>query len=168
MKIVNKKHSRGNSIILLKSSWLWLGLLLLLGAFRIEAQGVQWTNFSDLPDSLHREVRPLLIFIHTDWCKYCALQDHNTFSQETVGKLVNERFYALRLNAESKAAIPFLNRTYRGVNDHYHELATFLAASQGQVAFPTTIILSEKFQLEKKWTGFVSPDLLNTYLNQNP
>ena len=139
---------------------LLLLLFILLCPGRPSAQTVQWTKFADLTDSLRRESRPLLIFIHTDWCKYCALQKHNTFGDKAVSQWINENFYALQLNAESRETIRFLTRTYQGRSKAYHELAELLAKKDGQLSFPTTLILSERLQLQKRWTGFVSKGML--------
>lgn len=139
-------------------------LLLQLCPLFLSAQSVQWTSFSDLPDSLRKESKPLLIFIHTDWCKYCALQDHNTFGNEMISQRINEDFYALRLNAESEASVTFLNRVYKGASNGYHQLAEYLGKSGEQLIFPTTIVLSKQFFLEKRWNGFVSVEMLKEYL----
>lgn len=139
-------------------------LVLLCSGLQLHAQTVQWTAFADLPDSLRRAPKPVLLFIHTDWCKYCALQDHNTFQNKQVSEKINGNFYALRLNAESRDALTFLNRSYEGAQDGYHELAEMLAKKDGQVIFPTTILLSEKLQLRERWSGFVSPTVLMPYL----
>lgn len=141
-------------------------LLILFCPFLLSAQSVRWTSFSDLPDSLRKEPRPLLIFIHTDWCKYCALQDHNTFGDEMISQMINEHFYALRLNAASSVSITFLNRTYDGAQNNYHQLAEYLGKSGEQFIFPTTILLSKQLKLEKKWNGFVSTEMLKKHMHR--
>lgn len=138
-------------------------LLLLLPLFvpGLHAQSVQWTEFADLPDSLRREARPLLIFIHTDWCKYCKLQDRNTFRDPEVSATINEQFYALRLDAESTENIPFLNREFKARTNDYHELAQLLGRQAGQLVFPTTVILNRQWQLIHRFSGLLkSEDLL--------
>lgn len=137
-----------------------LAALLFCSGQLLIGQGVNWVPFDTLADSLRAQPRPVLIFIHTNWCKYCALQEHNTFAQAAVSQMVNENYYALRLDAETAEDIQFLNRTYHGRSQDYHELAEILGKQDGQLAFPTTVVLSKTLQLEKRWVGFVPPETL--------
>lgn len=139
-------------------------LILLTAANGLPAQLIRWTEFEALPDSMRRQARPVLIFIHTSWCRYCALQDHNTFNDEQTAELINKKFYALRLDAESAEDIYFLNRIYRSRQHGYHELAEFLSRSGGQLIFPTTILLDESFRLSSRLTGFQTPEELRRKL----
>lgn len=139
-------------------------VFLLWAASGLQAQEVNWLSFDALQDSLRAHPKPVLIFIHTDWCKYCALQDHNTFGKTKVLKQLNQEYYAVRLNAETKESITFLNRSYQGGTDRYHELAQFLGRSEGQLSFPTTLLFSRHLQLQHRLTGFVSATDLQALL----
>ena len=135
--------------------------LLLLGfAGSLAAQGIRWIPFEDLADSLRVHPKPVMVFVYADWCKYCALQEHNTFGDVSLSLLIKEKYYAVRLNAEEKADIVFFNRRYRARSHDGHELVELLAASNGQVVLPTTVLLSGKFQVEGRFSGFVPPDQL--------
>jgi uncharacterized protein YyaL (SSP411 family) len=127
-------------------------------AFSSQAQSINWTKFEDLNDSLRKERKPVMIFIHTDWCKFCKMQDSNTFSDSLVTVLLNKNYYCLRLDAEERRDINFLNRKYSykpsGVETGYHELAEFLAKQDGNISFPSTVLLSKELQLIKKLSGF--------------
>lgn len=132
-----------------------IGIFLTLSA---QAQQINWTAFEDLNDSLRKDRKPVMIFVHTDWCKFCKMQDNNTFSDPLVASLLNQHFYCLRLDAEDKREIQFLNRHYRfkpsGAGTGYHQLAEFLAMQNGDMSFPTTVFLSKDFQPVKQLKGF--------------
>lgn len=131
----------------------WFGLT----AVRLEAQTVQWTSFEDLNDSLRKERRPLLIFIHTDWCKYCKMMELKTFTAPELAKKLNQQFYCLSLNAEQAKTIPFLNKKYTfkptGVNTGVHELAELLGTEKGRLTYPTTVFFDQNLQLLSRVVG---------------
>jgi thioredoxin-related protein len=142
-----------------------LSLILLLWAFSgLWAQEIHWLSFEELNERLRLQPKPILIFIHTDWCKYCALQDHNTFGEKALSDQLNKDYYALRLNAETEETITFLNRKYEGGAEQYHELAQMLGKSEGQLIFPTTLLLSEGLQLKHRLTGFATAEELRSLL----
>jgi uncharacterized protein YyaL (SSP411 family) len=129
-----------------------------------QAQKVNWVSFADLPDSLRKAPKPILVFIHTDWCKYCLLQDHNTFQDSLVAQALNKNYYAIRLNGEETQPISFLNRIYKSRSKGHHELAELLGKEQGELVFPSTVILSEQLQLQQRITGFINTNDLLTLL----
>jgi thioredoxin-related protein len=66
--------------------------------------------------------------------------DKKTYSNKSVAGYLNEKFYTVRVDAESHAAITWQGRTYN-YNPQYrvNEFALYLA--HGQLEFPTTIII---------------------------
>ncbi|MHA6248207.1 thioredoxin family protein [Pontibacter sp. CAU 1760] len=135
-------------------------LLILLLSFglhpKVQAQSIKWTAFEELQAKLRTEKKPLLIFIETDWCKYCKLQQNTTFSDPMLVQELNKNFYCLRLDAEHRQPIRFLNRTYQPTSTGYHELAELLAMEGGTVSFPTTLLLDMNLQLYQRFRGFIA------------
>ncbi len=137
-----------------------IGLLILLSVNVGFGQTINWVDIEDLESKMRSEPRPVLVFIHTDWCKYCAMQDNTTFKDPEVIQLMNRSYYTVRINAEDKKNIRFLNKTYgfksTGSKSGYHELAYMLGSTKGKLNFPTTVLLSDTFQPENLWVGFMS------------
>jgi thioredoxin-related protein len=123
------------------------------------AQQVKWISFEELPAKMRAEARPILIFIHTDWCKYCALQENKTFTDSLIARVLNEKYYALKLNAEDKKSINFLGKEYRykpnGASSGEHELAVLLGKDKGTLSFPTTVFLSDTWQIIGRKSGLM-------------
>lgn len=122
----------------------------------VQAQDLIWTTFEELNAKLRTDKRPLLVFIATDWCKFCKLQQNTTFADRTLVQELNKDFYCLRLDAEHKQPIRFLNRTYKSTASGYHELAELLAKEGGVVNFPTTLLLDMNLQPYKRFQGYVA------------
>jgi thioredoxin-related protein len=135
--------------------FVWFGLY----TAQVEAQTLQWTLFEHLNDSLRKERRPLLIFIHTDWCKYCKMMELKTFTEPELVKVLNTQFYCLDLNAEDTRTILFLNKKYKfkptGVNTGVHELAELLGTDKGRLTYPTTVFFDQHLQLQNRMVGAV-------------
>lgn len=153
------------------SKLLFLVLTLFIAAtFQAHPQKMKWSSFDELIENMRKQPRPIVIFIHTDWCKFCAMQENNTFSHPTVVKQLNEKCYAVRLNAEERNDIMFLNKKYHykpsGAGSGYHQLAEMLARKNGKLTLPSTVILSEAWQIVHKAEGFLTSDELLRLLAQ--
>jgi len=138
--------------------------LLLPGYLLSPAQQLTWTAFEELEEKIRENPKPLLIFIRTDWCKYCAMQEHITFRDSEIVAYLNEHYYCLDLNGEMKEEINFLNRSYgytsTGAGTGQHELAAFLGKKEGVLSYPTTVILSKNFEIIARESGFLDKDRL--------
>ena len=144
---------------------LCLFLIFCFNLTSLPAQNLTWTSFDELPQKMREEPRPILVFIHTDWCKYCAMQEKNTFSNSEIAESINDQFYALKLNAEKAGEITFLNRTYQRGSNGYHPLAELLGKEKKELIFPTTVFLSPQFQLQGRFVGLMKKDVMMEFLS---
>lgn len=120
---------------------------------------VKWIEFADLPTEFGNSKKPVLIFIHTNWCKICKMQEGTVFADDSIAKQLTEKFYLLKLNAEDENDISFFGRVYKGATfRNQHELAEYIGKGEKGLNFPTIVILNEKLELVYKNTGFVSKD----------
>lgn len=150
---------------------LTIALIVLFGLLgvRTQAQTNLWTSFEDLTDSLRKERKPVLVFIHTDWCTYCKMMELRTFSDATVASKLQEKFYCVRLNAEETQPITFLQRTYKfkptGVKTGVHELAQVLGTEKGKLSYPTTVFFDQNLQLQARMVGALEAKRLDKALD---
>jgi len=150
---------------------LTIALIVLFGLLgvRTQAQTNLWTSFEDLTDSLRKERRPVLVFIHTDWCTYCKMMELRTFSDASVASKLQEKFYCVRLNAEETQPITFLQRTYKfkptGVKTGVHELAQVLGTEKGKLSYPTTVFFDQNLQLQARMVGALEAKRLDKALD---
>lgn len=142
-----------------KYFWIALFGLFWLLAVESQAQTLRWTSFEYLTDSLRKERRPVLVFIHTDWCTYCKMMEVRTFANPQVVTKLQESFYCVRLNAEESQPITFLQRTYKfkatGVKTGVHELAEVLGTENGKLRYPTTVFFDQYLQLQGRMVGAI-------------
>ena len=117
-------------------------------------------------DSLQKEKpRTTLVFIHTDWCKFCAAMENTTFQNSEIIKSLNEKYYFISFDAESKDDIKLKGNTFRfqpsGNNTGTHELATQLGTINGELSFPSLCFLNSNYEIIFQHNQFInSKDLL--------
>lgn len=110
--------------------------------------GIQWLTFEEAVEKSKTEKRKILIDVYTDWCGYCKVMDKNTFTDARIAELLNEKFYAVKLNAEQKDPITFRGTTFKHVpsgRGGYHELAASLL--QNELSYPNFVFLTEDFKI---------------------
>ena len=101
---------------------------------------LKWMTLQEAKVAMQKEKRPILIDLYTDWCGWCKVMDKKTYTNEKVIAYLQQKFYPVKLDAETREALEWENKTYR-FNSSYHtnDLAVYL--THGQLSFPTTIII---------------------------
>src|SRR5690554_2781655 len=83
-------------------------------------------SFESLDSLQQTDPRPVVVFIHTDWCRFCSAMK-TSFADEAVIEILNEYFYFVDFDAESSAPIVFNRRIFNykptGATTGIHELA---------------------------------------------
>lgn len=110
--------------------------------------------------------KPIVIFIHTSWCKYCKIMENTTFKNQEVASVLNEKFYFVLLDAGTKNDITFNKYTFQfkptGPNTGIHELAASIATIDGQLTYPTITILDSSYSiLFQKQSYLKAKDLIS-------
>ena len=85
-------------------------------------------------------------FTGSDWCGWCKKMDATTFKEADVIKYINENYYPVKLNAETKDTIHFRDKEFKYVADYKaNELAVSLLS--GKMGYPSYVLLDEQFGL---------------------
>lgn len=110
--------------------------------------------------ALHQvDPKPMVVFVHTDWCRYCQGMKNTTFKNDHLIKLLNQDFYFLDLNAEEKQNIYFHQQVFRykpnGNNTGVHELAEALGNNNGKLSYPTLCFLNADYEIIYQHHGFI-------------
>ncbi len=106
-----------------------------------------------------------MVDVYTDWCGWCKKMDAVTMTDPAVIKILNEYYYAVKLDGEYKKDIVWSGNTFKFVaqgSRGYHELAA--ALMDGKMSYPTLIFLNEKFELIQSVPGFMQAQDLEPIL----
>jgi thioredoxin-related protein len=110
------------------------------------AQEIQWMTWEEAVAAHAKQPRKIFVDVYTDWCGWCKRMDAGAFKDSVLTNLMNESFYAVKLNAEQKDTI-FWNDTewiwIPGGRNGYNTLAVELLNKQ--MSFPTFVMLDEQF-----------------------
>ena len=108
--------------------------------------------------------RPVVVFIHTDWCGYCRKMENTTFEWGELVDTLNNRFHFIKLDAEYKEDITYKGNTFKfvetGVDTGVHELASALAVIDGKISYPTICVLNPDDEYVFRNPGFMTAEAL--------
>ena len=146
--------------------------LLILGAQQIKAQNteIEWIGFEALEDSLKVKTKPVVLYFYTDWCVYCKKMEKNAFKDAEVISELNEKFYAVKMNAESTDAIEFegqifTNEQAKIKRNGIHQIPLLLASRKNKpISFPVIMVLDENFRVKKKSHEYLTSDQLKSMI----
>ena len=134
-------------------------ILALIPAFHCVGQ-LQQTPINVLQAIQDSSARPVVVFIQTDWCKYCAAMKQTTLKNGEVIDLLNKEFYFTPINGEMKTPVNWKGNTYNfrpsGNNTGYHELARKLGEINGQLNYPVVVILNEELEIIHQQVGYIA------------
>jgi thioredoxin-related protein len=130
-----------------------------------EGGAVKWMTFVQAVEKSKTEKRSIFIDVYTDWCGWCKVMDKNTFNDPIVAKLLNEKFYAVKFNAEQTEDVVFNGTTFKFVpygNKGSHQLA--MALLNNQMSFPTVVFMDKDFKTAFPIAGYRKPEEFHKYL----
>ncbi len=122
-------------------------------------------------DSLQKiEKRTVVIFIHTDWCKYCQAMKNITLSNQKNIEQLNTKFYYIDFNAEDRRSIFFNKKKFvfkpTGINIGTHQLAEELATINKKLNYPTLCFMNSNMEIIYQQTEYISPKKLQVFLKR--
>ena len=128
------------------------------------ATGIKWMTWEDAVALNQKAPRKIIVDVFTDWCGWCKKMDKGTFLDPAVAAYVNEKFYAVKLNAEQRADITFNAEVFKFVPSEtgrggVHSLA--YALLDGKMGYPSMVYLNEKYERIMISPGYKeTPDML--------
>ncbi len=145
-------------------------LFLFLFAFSVSGisqNRVQWLTWEEAMEKNKVEKKKFVIDIYTDWCGWCKKMDKATFQNDKIARYINENYYAIKMDGESKKEITFNDKVYKYQKNGkrgYHELPA--ALMQGRMSYPTVVFLDETANIIQAIPGFQNTqnfELIMTY-----
>lgn len=135
----------------------FLLVLLFIGTVTYSQDKIQWMDIETAQEANKKEPRKFIVDVYTTWCGWCKKMDAGTFSNPKIVKYINENYYAVKFNAESKDSIRFNGKTYINRNPSArkstHELAS-IASVNGRISYPTIVYIDENLGLLSQVPGY--------------
>lgn len=154
---------------MIKKGSFFLTMMILLSTF-ISVNGqstdkINWITFNQLSDSLQNKPKKVFVNFHADWCKYCKEMERTTFQDQSIVKELNEKYYAVQMDVESKEVIKFgdqtfINKRTKRVNP-VHELALLLASRKDKpFSLPAYVLFDDQFNATARYFQYLDADAL--------
>lgn len=126
---------------------------------------IEWITLEEMQAAQSVAPKKVMIDVYTSWCGWCKKMDKTTFANAKVASYLNEYYYAVKLDAESKETILFDGQEYdfipNGSRGH-HALAASLL--DGQLSYPTIVFLDEELGKISGMPGYQTAGALEPVL----
>jgi thioredoxin-related protein len=123
---------------------------------------IKWMSFAEAMEKNKEYPKHFFIDVYTDWCGWCKKMDASTFVDPVIVKMMNENFYAVKLDAEQKDTIWFQDKAFVNPNPEgrksSHQMAQALL--KGKMSYPSFVFLNSGTEWLTVVNGYrKSPDL---------
>ncbi|MCS6933984.1 MAG: DUF255 domain-containing protein [Chitinophagales bacterium] len=143
-----------------------LPLVIANTSFLSSPGGIKWITWEQMQQLQKVQPRKVIIDVYTDWCGWCKRMDATTFSHPEIIRFINENYYAIKFDAESREKIRFKGKEYGFVSSGYrgyHQLAAEILG--GQMSYPTTVYLDEKQDVIFPVPGYLNASQMESVLH---
>jgi thioredoxin-related protein len=117
---------------------------------------VKWLTIKEAQELNKVQQKPFIIDVYTDWCGWCKHMMKTTYSNPNIAAYVNQFFYPVKFNAETKDTIEYNGQIYKPTSPSPktpHELAIKFLGNA--LSYPSTIFVSNNFEFNLLSQGFL-------------
>jgi thioredoxin-related protein len=144
--------------------WLFICILTFSGSF-LNAQLPNNYSIEGAEVLCNEEPRNIVLFFKADWCRFCHNMLVIGFPNQENRAILNDAYYFVLFDIESKEDIRFRSRDYKGTPQKKHELLNEISGNEN-VSLPYLVILSPSNEILFENEGFLNPQELNAILEK--
>ncbi len=123
--------------------------------FNLSAQ-INWVSFEEALTMQQKAPKKIFVDVYTNWCGWCKKMDKSTFQDPNVAKYMNDNFYAVKLNAESRDTFRVKDKQFVYKQEYKaNELALNLL--YGKMGYPTIVVIDETNKTAHPHPGYKQP-----------
>lgn len=109
---------------------------------------VKWYKWQEAMELQKKKPKKILVSLYTNWCSGCRVMNMTTFSDSMIAPYLNEKYYLVDLNAESKDTLLFNGQVYTGSTNQgfpFHSIVPVI--TKNSFVLPSMIFIDEKMQV---------------------
>jgi thioredoxin-related protein len=115
---------------------------------------IHWMTIEQAYTASLKNPKKTVIDVYTDWCGWCKVMDKKTFTNPEIIKYINENYYAVKLDAETRKSITLGSTTY-DFNEENRANDIAIALLQGKLSYPSIVYLDEQFNMIQPIPGYM-------------
>lgn len=119
-----------------------------------KSETIKWLSIEEAQALAKENPRSVFIDFTAAWCSWCKVMDKNTFSDPDIVAYINQNFYAVKVDFDSKDKFEYLGEKYNGKE---------LAKKYGITGLPTILFTSADFNKVKPVVGYQNA---NQFMNK--
>lgn len=118
---------------------------------------VKWYTFEEAVNLQKKNPKPIMVDIYTSWCGPCKMMSKNTFGNAIIAKYLNEHYYPVKFDAESRDSVKFngyvfANKNPQGTQRPVHDFAVSIL--DGKLSYPSIVFLNEDIKKIHTLVGY--------------
>jgi thioredoxin-related protein len=115
-----------------------------------------WLKLTELKEKLKSAPKPVIMDLYTDWCYWCKVMDKKTYTNSKVISYINEHFYPVKVDAETRDIVQWNNKDYN-FNETYKVNDFTMYITSGQPGYPSTVIFPDENSDPVAIQGYLTP-----------
>jgi thioredoxin-related protein len=131
-----------------------LTFLFISGFSSFSQDKINWITIEEAYKNNAIKPKKTIIDVYTGWCGWCKVMDKSTFTNPAVVKYINENYYAVKLDAESRNDIKIGTSVYKFDAQNKANQAA-IALLGGKMSYPSIVYLDEKFAMIQPMSGYM-------------
>ena len=127
---------------------------------------IRWMSIQEAEAAQKIVPKKIFVNIRATWCRWCRIQDSISYKNREIAHYINQNFYPVNFNAETKEIITFKGKQYvftKEVSVFAHELTQYFL--NGRLSYPGIVFLDENTTIINARNGYTEPDYLDFILN---
>ena len=143
-------------------NFLLISLLILTCAHTVKSSEINWLGWEE-GIALSKELnKPVIVFVHADWCHLCQRMENFVFPEETVAQMIQDSYIPVKLNVDDKNNFVYEEKSYRSM-----ELVARITENKCQGIPATIFIPADPEKKNKISMGLLDPDEMKKQLKKN-
>jgi thioredoxin-related protein len=132
-----------------------------------EQHEIHWYTLEEAQKLSDANPRKIFLDISTSWCGWCKTMDANTFRNPTIAKYMDETYYCVKFDAETRDTVVFNGQKFwnrGGVNQRSaNDFA--ITVLQGRLSYPSFAFITKDRLSFTIMQGYMAPEAFEPYLH---
>ncbi len=116
---------------------------------------IKWMTIEEAEAAQKTNPKKILLHVYAKWCRWCKLQDSLTYHNPEIAAYINDNYYPVKFNAESKEPVTYKGIRYEYIQDENrlaHDFARYIL--NGKLSYPAITFIAENGQVLSTRNGY--------------